>query len=346
MAILSGVSEFFGLDIGSTGIRAVELKKVGSGKVLKNYAQVAVEGNITQSDSPADMQKTTAAIRNLLHQSGITSKRVAANVPSQKVFTAIIDMDKMPASDLNKTIHFQADSFIPTPLAQSKIDWAIIGDSPADTKKVEVLLSSVPNNYVEDRLAMIEAAGLTVVALEPDNMALARALVPPDSASPQMVLDIGSTSTDLVVVMSGVPHLSRAIPTGAATIVRSVSQNLGVDHSQAEPFVFKFGLNKAKLEGRVYQAIIETIDGLISEIDKSAKFFQTRYPNSKIERIVVTGGASTIPELPVYIATSLGINVEIGNAWRNVNVPHDRYNELAAVSNHFGVAVGLAEREE
>ena len=346
MAILSGVSDFFGLDIGTTGIRVVELKRTGTIKGLKNYAEAPVEGAFTQSDAAMDMQKTTAAIRNLVKQAGINSKNVAANVPSQKVFTAIIDMDKMSPSDLNKTIRFQAESFIPTPLAQSKVDWAAIGDSPVGPNKVEVLLTSVPNNYVETRMAMIEAAGLNVVALEPDSLALARAVIPADLAQPQMALDIGNTSTDMIIVMNGVPHLSRAIATGSRNLVKLAAQNLGTEPTQAEPFVFKFGLNKEKLEGRVYQAIIDTVDGLISEMDKSIKFFQGRYPTSKIERIVVTGGASIIPELPVYIANKLGINVEIGNAWRNVNVAQDKVNELAAVSNHFGVAVGLAERNE
>src|SRR5207302_799969 len=143
---------------------------------------------------------------------------VVANIPSQKVFTAIVDMDKMPEADLNKSIRFQADSFIPTPLEKSKIDWAIIGDSPADPKKVEVLLSSVPNDYVEGRLVMIEATGLNVIALEPDSMALGRAVVPQENNLPQLVLDIGSNSADLVIVMNGVPHLSRAIPSGTNAI--------------------------------------------------------------------------------------------------------------------------------
>lgn len=65
-----------------------------------------------------------------------------------------------------------------------------------------------------------------------------------------------------------------------------------------------------------------------------------------LERIIVTGGASTLPEFPLYLANKFAINVEIGNAWRNVSFPTDRQNELLAVSNHFAVAAGLAERME
>jgi Tfp pilus assembly PilM family ATPase len=166
------------------------------------------------------------------------------------------------------------------------------------------------------------------------------------SAEPQLVLDVGQLNTDLVIVMDGAPRLARSIPTGVEAIVRSAQQNLNVDDKQAQQFVFKFGANKEKLEGQVYQAIIGTIDLLVAEIEKSIKFFQTRYPDAKLDHVIVTGGASTIPDLPLHIANKFGVNVEIGNAWRNVAFASDRQNELLAVSNQFGVAVGLAEREE
>jgi Tfp pilus assembly PilM family ATPase len=74
--------------------------------------------------------------------------------------------------------------------------------------------------------------------------------------------------------------------------------------------------------------------------------FYNRYPETKIERIVVTGAASTLPDFPLYIGNKLGLTIEIGNAWRNVQFPTNRMNELQSVSNIFAVATGLAERNE
>jgi type IV pilus assembly protein PilM len=222
----------------------------------------------------------------------------------------------------------------------------LLGDSPADKSKVEILLSSVPNDFVEKRLDMLESIGLNVIAFEPDNLALTRAMLPLDTTTPQMVIDVGSISTDLVITMNGAPRLTRSIPTGVQAIVNAATQNLGVERQQAEQFVFKFGLSKDKLEGQVFSAIISTVDLLIAEIEKSIKFFNTRYGDVKIDRIIVTGGASALPEFPLYIANKFGMGVEIGNSWRNVAFPPQRQNELLTVSNHFGVAVGLAERQE
>jgi len=346
MSILSGVSSFFGLDIGTTGIRLVELRGTGPTKSLVKYAYVPVDSKVIQSDSKTDQQKVAQAIANLVAEARLSTRNVAVGLPSSRVFTTVADMERLPEADLGKALMYQADSLIPTPPAESKIDWAMIGDSPKDKTQVEVLLSSVPNNFIEQRLDMIESIGLNVIAFEPDGMALARSVVPAGTATPQLVIDMGNLTTDLVITMGDAPRLTRSIPTGTEAVVRAAQQNLGVDDKQAQQFVYKFGVSKDKLEGQVYQAIVSTVDLLVSEIDKSIKFFQTRYPESKLERITVTGGASTIPEFPLYIANKFGISVEIGNAWRNVAFAADRQNELLAVSNQFCVAVGLAERDE
>jgi type IV pilus assembly protein PilM len=344
MRSLSGQSDFFGLDLGVTAVRAVQLKGSGPLKELIRYGYAPLEGTIGISDAKADQSKLAAVVNDMLKKTGITSRNVAVNVPSSRVFSAVIDMDRMAPEELAKTIRYQADSYIPTPLAESKVDWAIIGDSPKDPKKVEVLLSSVPNTYVEARLAILENMGLNVIAFEPDTIALARGLVPIDSNAPQLLLDVGAASTDLVIAVGQTPHLSRSIPVGQQAIVQAASQHLGIDMVQAHQFVFKFGLGKDKLEGQVYNAILPIIEGLGTEIDKTIKFFQERYPTLKLERAVVTGGASVLPEFPLYLANRFTINVEIGNSWRNVLVSQDRQNDATSVSNQFAIAAGLAER--
>ena|ERR1035437_3248944 len=346
MSLLSGVSGFFSLDIGTTAIRLVELQGSGSVKQLVKYAYVPIDSKLVLSDSKTDQQRLVQVISELVSQAHMNTHNVVLGLPSSRVFTTLVDFDRLPANELAQAIHYQADSLIPTPLNESKLDWALLGDSPKDKTKVEILLTSVPNSYIEQRLDMIESIGLNVIAFEPDNLALARALLAPDVTIPQMVLDVGHKSTDLVITMQGTPRLTRAIPTGMEAIIRSASQNLNIDDKQAEQFVYKFGLSKEKLEGQIYHAVIGTVDLLTSEIEKSIKFFQARYTDAKLDRIIVTGGASALPEFPLHLANKFGLNVEIGNAWRNVTFAPNRQNELLALSNSFGVAVGLAERVE
>ena len=345
MNILSGgQTDFFGLDVGTTAARVVQLKGAGPVKTLSNYGQAEFEGHSALSEAKNDKQKVAHTIHDLVQRAGISTKNVAVNLPSTRVFTTVIEWDKMPMAELSQAIKYQAESVIPTPIDQSKVDWAVIGDSPSDPKKFEILLSSVPNEYIEARLDVLESIGLNVIAFEPDSIAMARSLVPSDSTAPQVILDVGSSSMDLVITVAGTPHLSRTIPIGTGTLIKAAVQNLNIDQAQAEQFVLKFGLGKDKLEGQVYNAILPTVDSMMQEIDKSIKFFQSRYPILKVERIIVSGGASALPELPLYIANKFGINVEIGNPWRNVSFPPARQDELMAMANHFAVATGLAER--
>jgi len=346
MSLLSGISGFFGLDIGTTAVRLVELHGNNPNKALSKYGYVPVDPKITMSDAAADQQKLAEVIRQLVEKSRVSTRNVAVGLPSLRVFTTVADVDDLPHNELAKSIRYQADSLIPTPVAESKLDWATIGDSPVEKGKIEILLSSIPNSFIEKRLDLLEGIGLNVVAFEPDNLALTRALLPADVTTPIVILDIGAKSTDIVVTLNGIPRLTRAIPTGVDAIIKAAQQNLNVDEKQAEQFVFKFGVNKDKLEGQVHQAIIGTVDVLTNEIDKSIKFFEARYTDAKIDRLIVSGGAAVLPELPLYLANRFGLNVEICNAWRNVAFSSDRQNELSALSNQFGVAVGLAEREE
>lgn len=346
MSALSGVRDFFGLDIGTSAIRLVQLRGSGPIKALVKYALVPVDTKLVLSDAKTDQQKVAAIIQDLLSQAKVSTRDVSVGLPANRVFTTVVDIDRLSHAETAKTIQYQADTLIPTPIDESKLDWAILGDSPASPNKSEVLISSVPNSFIEERLDMLESIGLNVIAFEPDSLALARAIIPTDATTPQMVVDMGMHSTDLVICMGGGPRLTRAIPTGTESIIRAAVQNLNIDEKQAEQFVNKFGLGKDKLEGQIYSAIIGTVDILVSEIEKSIKFYMTRYGGQPLDRIIVTGGASTLPEFPLFLANKFAVNVEIGNAWRNVSFPPDRQNELLAVSNHFGVAAGLAERQE
>lgn len=346
MSLVNGIRDYFGLDIGTSAIRVVQLQGTGDAKTLLRYGYMPIEGNMSQSDSAADRQRLAQAIKQLINTVGIPSKNVAVGIPSQRVFTTLVDLDKLSDSEIAQSLQLQADSIIPMPLEEVKYDWAVVGSSPEDANKVEVLLSSVPNNYVEARLDMLESIGLNVIAFEPDSMSMVRSLIPTGSSGMHLVLDMGDKSTDLVVTLGGAPRLVRSIPTGSDALIKAAMQNLNIDESQAKQFVSKFGLSKDKLEGQIRSAIIGPVDILMGEIEKSINFVKTRYPDIALEKIVVTGGIATLPELPLYIANKFGISVEIGNAWRNVAFPQDKQNELLSISNQFSVAVGLAERNE
>ncbi|HEY5268477.1 MAG TPA: type IV pilus assembly protein PilM [Candidatus Saccharimonadales bacterium] len=345
MSILSGVTNFFGLDIGTSSIRLVELKGSGPIKSLVKYAYAPLDASISTLDSKSNLL-ITDTIKKLIAKAQITTTNVAVGLPSQKVFTTVVEVDKLTPKEQAKSIQYQLASFIPTPIDESKTDWSIIGDSPTNPAKVELLISSVLNSVAQDRLDMLGSIGLNVVALEPDNLAITRALLDPKNPNPQMVFDLGSYTSELVISMNNAALLTRSINYGVESLIKSVTQDLNIKRDQAQEVIFKFGLDKARAQGQVYQALMNPIHSVLSEIDLSVKFFTNKYPNLKLNKIIVAGSSAIIPDFPVVLANHTGIDVEIGNAWRNVDFDAKRQNELLAISNYFGVAVGLAERLE
>jgi len=341
MGLFVKKTDFIGLDIGSTAIRLVQLRP-GAKPSLMAYGSVPVEGNITISDATADQDKVAAVIKQLLVDNKITAKDVVVGLPSSKVFATVIRTPNIDRKQLGKAIMYQAEQYVPMAINQVKLDWAIVDQTP-DGKNLDVLLVAAPNTIVNKYVAMVEKAGLEALALEANAIAATRALLPA-GAPPVVVLDMGSMDSDVSVVWKNAPMLIRSVEVGGETMVRTVSKTLGLDEAQATQFTYKFGLAQTKLEGQVYQAIRPVIDGLVTEIQKSIKFFNTRYPEVKIEKLVVTGGPSMMPELGLYLANSLGVPVEFGNAWTNVGYPAELQDKLMGLSSQYAAAVGLAGR--
>ncbi len=343
MGLLDSTPEYFGLDIGTNALRAVHLKRSGNKPVMASYGQLVLPPGLTTSDSPADVTKTAGFIKQLVKDAHISTKYVVAGVPSTKVFATIISTPKLSHGDLAKAIQLQADQYVPMDVKDVKLDWYVIGPGKTPEEQ-EVLLVAAPNHVTQKYVGLCEQAGLELVALEPNALALARAVVQPNDLA-VLVLDVGSLTSDISIVQANVPKLLRSVNVGGTIFVRAVAQKLGLDEVQADQFTKKFGLTQTKLEGQVFKAIQPSMDQLMGEVDKSIKFYLEQYPQIKLEKIVLTGGTASLPEMPTYISTATGLPVEIANSWLKVSYPADMQNTLMGISTSYGVAAGLAERD-
>ncbi len=344
MKLFSSVGEFFALDIGTTAVRVAQLKQSGDAWNLVKYGAAPVDIKVASSDAPEDQKRLGDVITNLITQTGIAERNVVVGIPSSKMFATVVDLPDLPQQELTSTIKYQAEQFIPMSIDEAKIDWAVLGKSLRDPQKNEVLLASVANKFSEARLELVESVGLNVIALEPDSLALVRALVPPTNQDAMMIIDFGDFSTDLIAVLGGSPRLIRSIPVGLQTLIKAASQNLNIDANQASQFIMKFGLHPDRLEGQILKSLDATLDQFVVEINKSVKFFQSRYPNVQLRYLMLSGYTLSVPAFGEYIAGKTGIQTVAGNAWGNVRYSPNLRDNLMQIAPQFGVAVGLAER--
>lgn len=344
MSLFSSVGDYFALDIGSTTVRVVQLRGSDGHWSLDKFASVPVDMRISGSDAPDDQRRLGEIITTAIGQSGIKSKDVIVGIPSHKMFATVIDIPDMPANELAATVKYQAEQYIPMSLDEAKVDWAVLGKSVNDQTKVEVLLASVANSFSESRLDLIESLGLNVIAIEPDSVALTRALLPHGIQDARLIIEISDFATDIVMAYSDAPRLIRSLPSGLQTMVKATAQNLNIEQGQAAQFIMKFGMTPDKLEGQVVRSLTNTIDQFVSEIVKSIKFFQTRYPKVPVGGMIVSEYGVSVPGLANYIAEKVGLPVELGNPWQKVSLSSSMQTSLQDQSSQFAVVLGLAER--
>lgn len=346
MNILKGVGDFFALDIGTNAVRVVQLTNSGSNNWnLAYHGYASVDEKIISSSSAEGMRRLGEVIMTVVGQSGIKEKNVVIGIPSNKTFVTVVDVPDASESELNSTIKYQADQYIPMSIDDAKVDWAFLGPSLHDPKKQEVLLASTANSYSESRLEFIEQLGFNVVAAEPDSIAMVRSLLPSGLRDARLIIDLGERSTDLAITYNDSPRLVRNIPIGLASIVKAAVQNLNIQEEQARQFILKFGLAPDRLEGQVFRAIEGTLDNFVTELVKSVKFFQTRNPNTPVSGILLSGFSAVIPRFGEYVTAKSGISANIANPWQRVSLSPSDQQQLTPVASEFATVIGLAQRK-
>ncbi|MBQ3292840.1 type IV pilus assembly protein PilM [Candidatus Saccharibacteria bacterium] len=345
MNLLHGVGDFFSLDIGTNSMRIIQLAGDDrSGWTLLRYAYVPIEQKLTSDTTELGRKHLSEAIMGAVEQAGIKTKSVAVGLPASKTFTSIVETETLPEKELEKVFKYQIDKYVPMPMSDAKADYVILGPSPNDPSKTEILVSSVAREYAETFLDTIEKTGLNVIAMEPEPLAMARSLAIPGAVDANLIVDFGEKSTDLVIVFQGKPRLVRSIPGGFGQLVNAVSSGLNVTEDQARQFILKFGLAEDQVEGQVFKTLNPSLDNYASELAKSVRFFQSKYLNGKVGGIVLSGYASMIPLFSEYIEAKTSIPTIKGNPWQLVRTTPEQQHALMPVASEFAVVIGLSER--
>ncbi len=339
-----GVGDFFALDIGTNAVRVVQLTPAGDSWNLAHFGYAPLDEKTSASSSPEALRHLGEVIMTAVGQSNIKTKNVVIGLPSSKTFTTVIEVPVMPENELRNTIKYQVDQYIPMAVNEAKVDWALLGTSLHDSKMQEVLIASTANSYAEERLEFIESLGLNVIAAEPNQLAMVRSLLPDGVLDARLIIDMGELSTDLAITFGDTPRLVRTIPTGVHSLVKAAVQNLNVQEDQARQFILKFGLAPDRLEGQVYRAIEATLDNFAVELTKSIKFFQTRYPNTPVGGILLSGYSAIVPGFGQYVSSKTSIQSSMANPWQKVRVSQSDQQQLGAVASEFSSVIGLAQR--
>lgn len=359
---------FLGVDIGTSGIKLVQLSNEKGKARLITYGIAELGSDIIRNKTAANINIIATKLASLVQKSRVSTKDCSAALPIFSVFNSVISLPEMSKSDMDSAVRWEAKKFVPFPIEDMILDWKIIStpdksdqivhdqklynngniDKTKDfiktkSKFTRVLLTAAPKNLVSVYIDIFKKAQLNLLSLEVESFATARALIDQNTNN-VMIIDIGSVTTDVCVVENGLPILNRSIEVGGNLMTESISRSLNISFERAEQFKQDFGLATNADEGiSIPKKIEETLAPMINEIKYVFDLYK-RQGNRTIDSIILTGGSAYLPNLIDYLQKVLNSPVYIGDSWHKVMYPKELEPVLDEMGPKFGVAIGLALR--
>lgn len=339
-----------GIDVGSSSLKVVQLRREGGIAVLETYGELALgpyAGGEAGQATNLPAAKIAETLNDLLREANVTTKNAGISIPFSRSLLTLVELPRRENPEEQKTvIELEARKYIPVPVSEVQLDWFVIPDAlpegAALPPKVQVLLVAVHNDELTLLEGIVRGSELQASFYEIEIFSTIRSVVD-EPVKPVLVLDIGASATKVYVVEHGVVALSHNIPSGGQDVTRAISTSSGIPVATAEALKKKHGF--ADGEGAYDRRSIELV---FSRIFDEAKRAATQYETvkgKKVSMLVLTGGGGVTRELEAYAKTFFSIEVRIADPFGKTQAPAFMRPVLAEIGPEFAVAVGLALRK-
>ena len=341
-----------GVDIGSSSLKVVQLRKEGGKAVLETYGELALGpygGAAVGQATNLSPEQITETLKDLLREAKVTAKECGVSIPYARSLLSLVTLPRRNDPAEQKTvIELEARKFIPMPISEVQLDWFIVletelGATPSD--KIEVLLVAVQNDELKLLESVVKGAGLAARFYEIEIFSTIRAAVE-EPLKPVMVLDIGAGSTKTYIVERGIVARSHSIPVGSQDITRALAASANLTIARAEALKKEEGLSADEtLGGSGTHATLELV---FSRIFSEAKRLLMQYETESkkpVSAIVLAGGGGVTKELGEYAKRTFSIDVRIADPFNKTEAPAFMRPVLEEIGPEFTVAVGLALRQ-
>lgn len=337
----------FGLDIGSTTIKGVWLEKNKESFKLKSHFKILTPPHGMVSISPIDEEQMVRTLTEAASESKISTKLVNTALPDNQVYTKVIETPSLNDKELESSIYWIAEQYIPAQLSTVMLDWHVL-ERDVKTQagmKMNVLLAGAPLTLLQKYQKIIDFAGMSVSAVETEMLATIRSVTTNSTVPVSLIMSIGNLSTSFAIVHDGIIAFIYTIPVGSSAINRAIASSFTLSLEQAEEYKKVYGIRDKAVGGKIKTAIEPILSSLVSEIKKGIAFYKQRQQNNvAISQLVVSGGTGKMPGIDLYFVNALGLETVVANPWKSLhieNVPDEVMEEGA----EFAIAIGLAMKE-
>lgn len=356
--IFLGPKEVVGIDIGSYSVKVVLFKLEAGAYTLKAWGHLPLGA---KADAGPDEKK--AAVINLLRaffiEKGVKVKEVSTALSGSAVIVRYVKFPRLTKTELQSTLATEAEPFIPFDINEVQLSFQILSEIVEDgQKKTETVLVAAKRDLVQQRLEILQGAGLVPTIIDVDSFALEniheKISDAKEGPGATLYLNIGHMVTNLSIVENGVTRVVRDMFISGNTLTKAIMKAFQCDAARAEELKHSRGVfvdpaekEKALADGDrdglgVSQAVGQVARDLVAEVHRSVDFYLSQGPDRSIGRIMLAGGTASLKNLDKHLAQELKVPVSVLNPFAFAK-GGDIVPEAQAPA--FGVAAGLALRQ-
>ena len=345
-----------GVDIGSSAVKVVQIKKKRGRAVLETYGELALGpyANIEVGRAvqlPAD--KIIEAIKDILRESKTTTVLCGTALPLSSSLITFVNVPPVPEKQIADVVAIEARKYIPVPLSEVLLDFSIIPkeeqyvteDEATKTEKQghEVLVVAIHNDYINDYQSIMAGSGLQPSFYEIEIFSSIRAVVDQGIAT-SMIIDMGARSTKLYIIERGVLRSSHIINKGSQDITLALSKALSITVSEAENMKRTYGLKGGPEYKELTEIITVNLDYMFYEANTALLNYQKKF-SKNVSKIILTGGGVLLKGFTDLAKISFQTEVVYADPFQKLETPAFLAEEFAQAGPEFAVAIGAALRK-
>jgi type IV pilus assembly protein PilM len=342
-----GTKTIVGLDVGSSSIKAVELKRGRGGIQVTHLGVEPLASDIVVDSMIVDSGTVSSAIAKIFNENLIKSRSVATSVSGHSVIVKKISLPPMSDQELAETIQKEAAQHIPFDIADVSIDYQVLSEDGAGPQ-MDVLLVAVKKDKILNYTNVLSMAGKTPSVVDIDAFALQNCYeynYEPAPGSTVALLNLGASVMNINIVKGTTPLFTRDVSVGGHQYTDSLQKELDLSFDDAEALKLgkKVGTVSEDAKLPILQQVTEII---VLEIQKTFDFFRATAAGEHIEKIFLAGGSSKVPGLMESLRQEFSLPVEILNPFQKIAPPAEGQGAELVEQNagQLAVAVGLALR--
>ena len=339
-----------GLDISSSAVKMVELASDGKGGYrVERYTIEVLPRDAVADGNIVNLEATAETVRRAWKKLATSTRLVAIALPASHVITKkIIVPAGQREEELELQVESEANQYIPFPLDEVNLDFQVVGPAASSPDEIEVLIAASRKEKVEDRVAVVESAGLKPVVMDVESYAVlaAFALIEkqlPEHGKGQIValVDVGANVMNLTVLRNGQQLYVREQAFGGNQLTQDIARLFGMNFEEAEAEKRRNNLPD-NYEAELLKPFVES---MALEVSRALQFFFTSTQFNQVNHIVLAGGCAVLPGADEVVASRTQINTIIANPFADM-VLSDRVRakSLLADASSLMVACGLALR--